>query len=224
MTEDDSETVEEPTSGISRGIPRSEQAVAGLTGDFYRGELERAATWRSRLDQTTNWAVVLVAAILTWAFTSTENPHYVILIGVFGVSTFLVMEAVRYQEYDIWRKRVRIMQQELFAEMYSPESAGDADWQTKLSSGLREPEFQISLRQAFTHRLRRSYLALLFLLLAAWIARITAFEPSESWHETASILTVSGEVVTAIVILFYAVLVGITAWSARGSRVREFQE
>lgn len=225
MVEDDPETpTEESPSRIRGGIPESESAVASLTGDFYRGELERAATWRSRLDQTTNWAVVVVAAILTWAFTSPDNPHYVILIGIFGVSAFLGMEAVRYREYDIWRNRVRIMQQDLYAEMYSPEPSGDSDWQTKLSEGLRDPGFQMPLREALTHRLRRSYLALLILLFAAWIARITVFEGPEPWQVTASILFIPGEAVLTVVALFYVVLVSIAAWSARGSRVEEFQE
>ena len=167
---------------------------------------------------------MVVAAILTWAFTSADNPYYVILIGVFGVSAFLVMEAVRYREYDIWRNRVRILQRDLFAEMYSPEPSSDSDWQTKLSDGLRDPQFHMPLRQALTHRLRRSYLPLLFLLLAAWITRITVFEASEPWQETTSILVVPDEVVTALVALFYVVLVSIATWSARGSRVKEFQE
>lgn len=225
MVEDDSESpTEDPASRISGGIPEEESAVASLTGEFYRGEVERAATWRSRLDQTTNWAVVVVAAILTWAFTSPDNPHYVILIGVFGVSAFLGMEAVRYREYDIWRHRVRIMQEDLYAEMYSPEPSGDADWQTKLSEGLRDPGFQMPLQEALTHRLRRSYLALLFLLLAAWIARITVFEATEPWQVTASVLFIPGEIVLTIVGSFYGVLVLIAAWSARGSRVEEFRE
>lgn len=225
MVEDDSTaTAANSDSGMSDGIPEDESSVASLTGDFYRGELERTASWRGRLDQTTNWAVVVVAAILTWAFSSSSNPHYVILIGVFGVSAFLGMEAVRYREYDIWRSRVRILQDDLFAEMYSPEPSGDTGWQTELSEGLRDPRFQISFRQALTHRLRRSYLALSMLLLAAWTTRITVFEASESWNQTSSILVIPGEVVTAIVAVFYFVLVSLAAWSARGGRVREFQE
>lgn len=225
MVEDDSTaTAANSDSGMSDGIPEDESSVASLTGDFYRGELERTASWRGRLDQTTNWAVVVVAAILTWAFSSSSNPHYVILIGVFGVSAFLGMEAVRYREYDIWRNRVRILQSDLFAQMYSPDSSLDSDWQTKLGTGLRDPEFQMTFREALTHRLRRSYLPLLLLLLAAWIARITVFEPSEPWRQTASILVIPGEIITAVVAVFYVVLVLVAAWSARGGRVREFQE
>jgi len=223
MVGDSSETSRVETD---EGPPTLDEqdAFAGLTGNFYRGELERTASWRSRLDQTTNWAVVVVGAILTWAFSSADNPHYVILIGVFGVTSFLVMEANRYREYDIWRNRVRILQRDLYAEMYSPSSEGASDWQTALGDDLRNPTFHLTLREALTHRLRRSYLTLLLLLLAAWIARITAFESSESWTETASILGISGTVVVAVVGLFYVVLILIAAVSYRGSTVQEFEE
>ena len=223
MVGDSSETSRVQTD---EGQPTLDEqdAVAGLTGNFYRGEVERTASWRSRLDQTTNWAVVVVGAILTWAFSSADNPHYVILIGVFGVTAFLVMEANRYREYDVWRNRVRVLQTDLYAEMYSPSSDGGSDWQTALGDDLRNPTFHLTLREALTHRLRRSYLALLLLLLAAWIARITAFETSESWTETASILGISGTAVVATVGLFYVVLVLIAAVSLRGSTVQEFAE
>ena len=199
------------------------------TADFYRGEIDRMTTWRGRLDQTTNWAVVIVAAILTWAFTSPDHPHYVILIGVFGATAFLVMEANRYREYDVWRDRVRALQAGVFADVYAPDGKpgsewpAERDWQTELGEDLRRPTFDISLAEAINHRLRRSYMALLLILLVAWIARITAFEPSESWRETAALFTIPGEFVVGAVAVFYAVAVALTLWSAREERTEEFQ-
>ncbi|WP_226012392.1 DUF2270 domain-containing protein [Halomicrobium salinisoli] len=195
----------------------------GLAGEFYRGEIDRTSTWRARLDQTTNWAVVVVAAILTWAFTSANNPHFVILIGMFGVAAFLVMEATRYREYDVWRNRVRLLQSGLFAELFSGKTDAP-DWREQLGEQLLQPEFNITFRQALTHRLRRSYLALLLLLLAAWFARITVFLPDQDWRQTASIFIIPGEVVVGIVAAFYAVVILIAVWSARESRVQEFEE
>ena len=220
----DSSRTSEPETDDGRPTLDEQEAFANLTGDCYRGELERTASWRGRLDQTTNWAVVVVAAILTWAFTSADNPHYVILIGVFGVTAFLVMEANRYREYDVWRNRVRVLQTGLYAEMYSRSSDSGSDWRTVLADDLRDPTFGVTFREALTHRLRRSYLALLLLLLAAWIARVTAFETSESWTDTASILGISGTIVAAVVGLFYAVVVLVAAVSLRGSTVQEFAE
>jgi uncharacterized membrane protein len=50
--------------------------------ELYRGERDRVTTWRGRLDQTTNWTVTIIAAMLTWVFSSPENPHYLLLIGM----------------------------------------------------------------------------------------------------------------------------------------------
>ena len=35
---------------------------------FYRGEMYRSQIWRSRLDTTTNWAVLTVAAMTSFSF------------------------------------------------------------------------------------------------------------------------------------------------------------
>jgi uncharacterized membrane protein len=225
MTDDDTELPSDREAGsIGARIADDPSAATAMTADFYRGEVDRTTTWRARLDQTTNWAVVVVAAILTWAFSSSENPHYVILIGVFGITAFLAMEATRYREYDIWRNRVRTLQSELIADVLALDRSPGADWQTRLSEELRDPGFEITFPQALSHRLRRSYLALLLILLVAWLARITVFEPSEPWRRTASIFLIPGDVVVALVGVFYVLVVGITVWSARDERVREFQE
>ena len=46
---------------------------------FYRGEVQRSNTWRNRLDNTTNWAVIAAGAAISFAL-SDPNHHY-------GVST-----------------------------------------------------------------------------------------------------------------------------------------
>src|ERR1051325_3814284 len=69
---------------------------------FYRGEIQRANTWRNRLDTTTNWAVLTAGATLSFAFSSNANPHFVILINTVLVGFFLFMEARRYRYYEIW--------------------------------------------------------------------------------------------------------------------------
>lgn len=225
MTEDEHEAEDRRIdSPVAERIAENVPAFTTLTTDFYRGEIDRTTTWRARLDQTTNWAVVVVAAILTWAFSGENRPHYVVLIGVFGVSTFLLMEANRYREYDVWRNRVRTIQEDLMAETFDPGQAGESNWRTTVSEELRDPEFGISYLGALNHRLRRSYLALLTILGVAWLARVTVYEPREPWQRTASIFVIPGEVVVGVVAVFYAVLVALTFWSARSPRIREFQE
>lgn len=64
--------------------------------------------------------VTVVAAILTWAFSSPDNPHYVILVGILILSLFLLIEARRYRDYDVYRSRVRLFQQNLLADALDP--------------------------------------------------------------------------------------------------------
>src|SRR6267142_6806827 len=55
---------------------------------FYRGEVQRSNTWRTRLDTTTYWAVLTAGATLSFAFSSPSNPHFVILINSVLVAIF----------------------------------------------------------------------------------------------------------------------------------------
>nr|WP_256290900.1 DUF2270 domain-containing protein [Halobellus inordinatus] len=187
---------------------------------LYRGELHRMKLWRERLDKTTNWAVVVIAAIITWAFSSPENPHYIILIGVATLTVFLTIEARRYRGYDIWRTRVRTLQENVWAYGLDPEGGlVDENWRKRLGDDYRSPTLKISTEEAIAHRLRRVYLPLFAVLLAAWFVRITAFSPS-SWIETAAIGMIPGIVVVGVVTLFYvgAVLVALRSrtWHAKG--------
>ncbi len=87
---------------------------------FYRGELTRSNTWRTRLDATTNWAVVSAGAALTFAFGAPQNPHFMLLLVFVLVLTFLYIEARRYQYYVLWAYRVHLMETDFFAAMLAP--------------------------------------------------------------------------------------------------------
>lgn len=205
---------------LGEGLLEEEMAPSSATAHLYRGEIHRMKFWRERLDRTTNWAVLVISAILTWAFSRPGIPHYIILIGVATLSVFLLIEARRYRGYDIWRSRVRKLQENVFAYGLDP-SAGlpDPDWRETLSQDYREPTIKISTEEALAHRLRRVYLPLFTVLLAAWLVRITAFSP-EPWVRSAAIGMIPGSIVVGIVTLFY-LGAAITAvrprtWHAKG--------
>lgn len=199
-------------------------AFTSFTVQFYRGEMDRITTWRRRLDQTTNWAVIVIAGILTWAFSSADNPHYVILIGVLTTTAFLIIEANRFRKYDAWRARIRLLQENLFANLYDPEALEHRDWRAQLSIDLRDPELTMPFWKAAAHRLRHVYFLLLSVLLAAWIFRLTAFTPNRTWRETAAIGDVSGDVVVGFVAAWYLVFAALTLASIYGTTEREFEQ
>jgi len=212
---DDRETLGEETTS-------DQSDVVSTMGDFYRGEVERTVSWRTRLDQTTNWAVVLMATILTFVFSSEDNPHYMLLVAVLGVFVFLLIESQRYQEYDAWRYRVRILQRHFVADVADPEHASRSDWRQQLGEDLRSPTIPISRLKATAHRLRRVYLFLLTILVAAWLLRISIFDADRPWLQTAAIADIPGLVVVGAVLGLYFVLFALALWSAVENRTREF--
>jgi uncharacterized membrane protein len=220
-------TVEEglPDSRVGEGLLEREMGPSSALAHLYRGELHRMKLWRERLDQTTNWAVLLIVGVLTWAFSSEANPQYVVLVGHAAVALFLLVEARRYRAYDVWRSRVRHFQQHVWAVGLDPDiDLDDVAWRERLARDYRSPELKISTEEAVAHRLRRVYLPLFTVLNAAWLLRVTTFAAAP-WPESAAVGTVPGTVVTGVVALLYGVALVVCCrprtWHARGELLDE---
>jgi uncharacterized membrane protein len=210
-TEESFDPTSEDERAIGRGFLEEKSAPGSALAHLYRGEIHRMKLWRERLDKTTNWAVILMGAILTWAFSSARNPHYVILVGMATVGVFLTIEARRYRAYDIWRSRVRIMQENAFAQALDPSTdVEDTAWRAKLSRNYRRPAMAITSEEAIAHRLRRVYLPLFTVLILAWAIRVGAFA-AQSWPASAAIGSVPGLVVSAVVGGTYLLLIAVAA-------------
>lgn len=67
---------------------------------YYRAEMDRANTWRTRLDVTTNWAIVTTAAFLSVSFGNPKFPHFVLILATIFVLFFLIIESRRYMYFD----------------------------------------------------------------------------------------------------------------------------
>ncbi|NHN49291.1 DUF2270 domain-containing protein [Halostella sp. JP-L12] len=191
---------------VGQGLLDEEMGPSGSMAHLYRSENNRTQLWRQRLDRTTNWAVIVIAAILTWSFSNESNPHYVLLFGVGILGTLLVIEARRYRGYDVWRSRVRTLQRNVWAYGLDPsQGLEEQDWRAELSSDYRQPQLRITMEEAIAHRLRRVYLPLVTIMLGAWVVRITAFTDLPV-PASAAIGEMSGFLVIAIVVISYAVL------------------
>ncbi|MFC7068636.1 DUF2270 domain-containing protein [Halobaculum lipolyticum] len=210
---------------VGAGLLDEEMGPSSAMAHLYRGEIHRMKFWRERLDRTTNWAVIVIAALLTWAFSGADNPHYLLLVGVATLTVFLVIESRRYRGYDIWRTRVRTIQENVWAYGLDPDAGvADEDWRRNLGRDYRRPTLKITAEEAIAHRLRRVYLPLFAVLLAAWVIRITAFSTAP-WTETAAVGTVPGVVVAAVVGAFFVGAVVVACrprtWHAEGELRRE---
>jgi uncharacterized membrane protein len=189
---------------------------------FYRGEVQRSNTWRNRLDTTTNWAVITAGATLSFAFSSTANPHFVIPINSVLVAFFLFMEARRYRYYEIWSSRVRVIETGYFAKLLSPKSVIDNDWAEHLASDLITPHFTISEWEAVGRRLRRNYLWIFMLLAMSWNLKVYLHpNPAHSFDEflrRASVGVVPGSAVFLAGVIFN---LGIFIFAIATVRLRE---
>jgi uncharacterized membrane protein len=176
---------------------------------FYRGEVQRSNTWRNRLDTTTNWAVITAGATLSFAFSSSVNPHFVILINSVLILFFLLMEARRYRYYELWSNRVRVIETGYFAQMLAPEGSVDIEdqqWAEHLSSDLITPHFTISIWEAIGRRLRRNYFWIFALMAASWNLKVylhpTPAPNFEVFIERATIGVVPGAIVLTVGVVF----------------------
>lgn len=197
---------------IAGEVADETQGFLGLMGHLYRGEVGRAVQWRQRLDRTSNWSVVLLATIITWTFSSPDNPHYVILGGVVIISMFLFIEARRYRIYDVYRARVRMLEENVMANALDPEGVVHEEWRAMLADDLRTPRNKIPFLEALRHRLRTFYLALLTAILASWYVRVVLFAAGEPLAEAARVAAIPGDQVAAGVAAFYGLVVILTFW------------
>jgi len=175
---------------------------------FFRAEISRANVWRTRLDATTNWAVVTTGAAITIAFNPT-GYHGVIILNTLLITLFLFIEARRYRYYELWSYRVRLMETDFFGSMLVPPFHPAPDWAESLAENLLHPDFPISIWEAFGRRFRRNYLWIYIILSAAWILKLWLLMPEPAKNlgdflDGASMGSVPGWVVFLVGILFNA--------------------
>jgi uncharacterized membrane protein len=209
---------------IAGEAARDRSDFLSLMGHTYRGELGRTTSWRTRIDRTTNWAVVLTATLLTWAFSGDSRPHYILLIGIVMVTIFLGIEARRYRVYDVWRSRVRMLEENVFANALDPEGVEHSNWRELLSEDLRQPTVKTPLVEAVSRRLRRVYFALISVLLVAWVVRLTVFATTPTGlGDTATVGQIPGTIVLTSVGAYYAAVLVLTFWPGRRRAKGELQ-
>jgi len=173
---------------------------------LYRGEVTRANTWRSRLDTTTNWAIITTATAITFALSDPTHHHGVILVTIVLACLFLFIEARRDCYFELWSYRIRLLETDFFAAMLVPPFRPSPDWAETLASSLLRPQFPISIWEALGRRLRRSYFAIFAVLILVWLFK-NYTQPAEvrDWAEFidhARLGPIPGEIILALITLF----------------------
>lgn len=183
-------------------------AEIGAIAHLYRGEIYRSTVWRTRLDSTTNWAVVTTGIALSATFsTPAASPLPMALVGLI-VTMFLLLEARRYRYFNIWRARARLLE----TDFYTPMLRGDpvtlnCAWSQLLAKDLCQPRYHVSLARAAGRRLRRTYAWIFLIQGLAYYAKL-AIHPTQLttladlWAR-AAVGPIAGEVVVTAGLLFH---------------------
>lgn len=148
-------------------------AEIGAIAHLYRGEVYRSTLWRTRLDTTTNWAVVTLGIALSIAFSSpAASPLPLILVGVL-IFFFLMLEARRYRYFNVWRARCRWLEVHFFAPMLNDGDLHMEDgWQRTLADDYWRPTYHVSMKVALGRRIRRNYFWILLIQSVAYLGKL----------------------------------------------------
>ncbi len=199
-------------------LPANGAETITLLVHYYRGEMARMAGWRDRIDRTSNWAITVVAALLSVSLSTSSSHHGVLLFAMLLVTLLLLIEARRYRFFDVYRARVRQLERGYFAQMLSPQSTMPLNWAAPIAQSLRKPAFLMPYREAICRRLRRNYCWMYLILLLAWALKITSAKLQGDGLETASVPSwtdvaanaalgpLSGWPVLLAVVVFYGVM------------------
>ncbi len=191
---------------------------------FYRATVMHADLWRKRLDITTNWSVVTTAGIITYAFSEPSHPHISILVAYPFTCLFILMESRRYQMYDMWRHRVRLLNRFVVAPSLSESVIDEARIDRellRLADQLGTSIPRLRLLDAVGYRIRRNYGLLFGAILIMWLIKLFAHpSPTESPLEVLArghVGSIPGEMIFALVLSFcgYAFYLGARAPTER---------
>jgi uncharacterized membrane protein len=104
--------------------------------------MHRSLVWRTRLDTTTNWAVVTTAAMISFAFGEAGHAAIILLLANLLVTAFLFQEARRYRYFAVFRARVRMLEENFFLPILTRDLVSPiADWRRCVADDLDQPKF-----------------------------------------------------------------------------------
>ena len=207
--------------------PRREltSAELGALAHLYRGEIYRSTVWRTRLDTSTNWAVVTLGVALSITFSSpSASPLPLVLVGIL-VLLFLMLESRRYRYFNVWRARARWLEKHLFVPMLKDGDLHmERGWQDVLAEDYWRPHYHIGFMTAVGRRIRRNYLWILLIQTVSYIGKLivhpTPLTTVEQFWRRADVGPIPGELVAAAGVIYVGIWFGIALWSEWNDRTR----
>jgi uncharacterized membrane protein len=216
-----SATPNEHATGASESSYDPEYVTA--MSHFYRAEMGRIMSWRTRLDTTTNWAVTTSTAIITIAFSNAGVPHLIFFFNLAIVWMMLWIEARRYRFYDAFRARVRMIEAHFLVPMVTGNHhLLQGEWKKLVAEDLILPSFKISKLEAVGRRLKRNYIYIFILIMVAWVMKIFlhARPPIDSvstFYHALRVGNIPSWLVAIIFLGTFVTVIGITIYVSRKS-------
>jgi uncharacterized membrane protein len=140
---------------------------------LYRGEMQRMTVWRTRLDTTSNWAILLSTGMTTFTLGSPGIPHFILLLGLALIGVCLFIEARRFRHLLHSKWRLHVLEAHYFGGRLFPPSTGEkSSWREELAWDLERPRFTIGTFMALRMRLRSNYLLLVYFVSAVWLTKV----------------------------------------------------
>jgi uncharacterized membrane protein len=202
--------------------PRFDAAEVGAIAHLYRGEMYRSKIWRTRLDATTNWAVVTTGIAMSIAFSDADASPLPIVLVSFLVTVFWVLEARRYRLYDIWRTRVRVLEAAFYGPLLRGQGVPKSHWNQVLADDYTGVYFHIGYLEALGRRLRRNYAWIFAVQVVSYWGKLSIHpEPLASLEQLwarAAVGPVPGQLVLALGTVFYLGLLALALATLRGQR------
>ena len=188
------QTPESSPIGQFEDFPLTRQEYMNVMVHFYRGEVSRSTSWRQRLDATTNWAVITMGAMLSFSFANAETSHILLLLSNLVVVSYLVIEGRRYRYFEVYRARVRMLEENFLLPVITRQLVSPMqDWRKAVASDLDSPKYKTKMLEAVGFRLRRNYLGIFVILLGAWIIKLMVHPRAvTSFADLASRISVGG--------------------------------
>jgi uncharacterized membrane protein len=203
--------------------PQFSAADIGALAHLYRGEMYRSKIWRTRLDMTTNWAVVTTGIALSVTFSSGQaSPLPIVLVSLL-LAVFLIFEGRRYRYFDMWRTRVRVFETSFYGPILRGQGIRvDNRWNEVLADDYRGLYFHISLMEAMGRRLRRNYSWIFGVQVISYWSKL-AIHPTpiasldELWVRSA-IGPLPGQVVLLLGAAWYLALIALAVITLRNQK------
>src|SRR5215212_7026511 len=200
-----------PTTVKTQSAPPPVSATVHI----YRGLMDRASTWRLRIDNPTNWAIITCGTSVSFTLSDETHSHAVLLLIMLFTIMFVIVEARRTRYYDLWSSWLRLLETEYLAPILQDNCVTASDtWQELIVRDLGYPHFKATFWRMVQRRLRDHYMAIYLFLLLSWLLKlIQPFEnppACDTFVCHAAVGPVPGTVVLGLVSCFYLALVVMT--------------